>query len=188
MSGVTHSSGIRSGDGLVVLTWSLTGGSQCSDLLDNDDDGRADFPADPGCSSPTDVQEQDDQVGCPPITPGAVLCLVHGPEIAQYEVGTTTPAMEFGAVGYLDAYEFTAAGIRVTLPCVVLVADARTANACSAAGGRFVSRTAVLVNRSVGVPGISTDEPLAVVTVCEATLTATVAGFGVNSAPVYTLC
>lgn len=38
--------------------------SQCSDRLDNDGDRRTDFPADPGCSSPTDNSESPD----PPTT------------------------------------------------------------------------------------------------------------------------
>ena len=31
---------------------------QCSDTIDNDDDGAYDHPADPGCVSPTDVDER----------------------------------------------------------------------------------------------------------------------------------
>ncbi len=37
---------------------------QCSDGLDNDGDGLTDFPADPGCTSPTDNKELDDVHQC----------------------------------------------------------------------------------------------------------------------------
>ncbi len=36
----------------------------CSDGIDNDSDGRPDYPADPGCSSPTDTTETDAALPC----------------------------------------------------------------------------------------------------------------------------
>ena len=35
------------------------GRPQCSDGIDNDGDGKVDFPSDPGCSSPSDNSEVD---------------------------------------------------------------------------------------------------------------------------------
>jgi hypothetical protein len=37
--------------------------AQCSDGVDNDGDGKIDFPADPGCTSPTDDSEADTGAG-----------------------------------------------------------------------------------------------------------------------------
>src|SRR5436190_12386050 len=45
---------------------------QCSNQLDDDGDGKVDFPADPGCSSSTDNSESPDPVA-PPVTPPAAL-------------------------------------------------------------------------------------------------------------------
>ncbi len=45
----------------------VAGAQQCSDTIDNDDDGKIDFPADPGCSSATDNDETDPP---PPPPPG----------------------------------------------------------------------------------------------------------------------
>ena len=38
--------------------------AQCSDGTDNDGDGKIDFPADPGCSGPTDDDEADNKTEC----------------------------------------------------------------------------------------------------------------------------
>ena len=43
--------------------------AQCSDGLDNDSDGRVDFPADPGCSSAADDSESPDPPGPDPTPP-----------------------------------------------------------------------------------------------------------------------
>jgi len=42
----------------------LPSGAECSDHLDNDGDGRIDFPEDPGCSDPSDQSETDLSVQC----------------------------------------------------------------------------------------------------------------------------
>lgn len=53
-----------------TLSWSATTSSPpppaCSDLSDNDGDGKVDYPADPGCTGPSDNDETD-----PPPPPGA---------------------------------------------------------------------------------------------------------------------
>jgi hypothetical protein len=41
--------------------------SICSDGMDNDGDGKVDFPNDPGCSSLDDTDETD---ACPGVGPG----------------------------------------------------------------------------------------------------------------------
>ena len=55
---------------LDIATFPADGGTppQCSDGLDNDNDGKIDYPADPGCSSSTDNDETD-----PPVATSARL-------------------------------------------------------------------------------------------------------------------
>ena len=48
---------------LVVETVPATPDPHCSDALDNDGDGRVDFPQDPGCVSSTDGDETDPSIG-----------------------------------------------------------------------------------------------------------------------------
>lgn len=128
---------------------------------------------------------------CPPVQPGVVACLTPGSEVVRQtvrivSVGQTGPQHQ--VAGYVDAYRFTVAGITTTLPCVSLVADAAAPNPCAAAGGTFVSRTSVLVDQTVAEPVVSPGPAIATVRVCTATLTLTVSGFGINSAPAYTIC
>lgn len=54
---------------------------QCSDTLDNDNDGKTDFPADPGCEAATDDSESPDPAPVP-----ATLTLA--PKAATNDVGT----------------------------------------------------------------------------------------------------
>jgi hypothetical protein len=57
---------------------------QCSDGIDNDQDGRIDFPEDPGCESTEDNNEFDpSEFFCPTTT-----------SIVEYEEPTTTPIIE----------------------------------------------------------------------------------------------
>jgi hypothetical protein len=46
-------------DGTAVYTYALAQHPACSDKIDNDGDGKADFPTDPGCSAATDTNETD---------------------------------------------------------------------------------------------------------------------------------
>lgn len=47
--------------------------AQCQDSLDNDNDGKVDYPNDPGCSSATDNDETDVAPPPPPPPPGTLL-------------------------------------------------------------------------------------------------------------------
>ena len=101
----------------------------------------------------------------------------------------TAPTISHHVAGFVDAYLFQGpAGIQVTIPCIVLVADATTVNPCALAGGTFVSRTLTLVDQVADEQTVAGGPVVATVRVCQATLTATVLGFGVNSAPAFTLC
>jgi hypothetical protein len=46
-------------DGTAVYTYALVQHPACSDKIDNDGDGKIDYPADPGCSAATDTDETD---------------------------------------------------------------------------------------------------------------------------------
>jgi hypothetical protein len=46
-------------DGTGVYSYALAQHPACSDKIDNDGDGKADFPTDPGCSAATDTDETD---------------------------------------------------------------------------------------------------------------------------------
>jgi len=54
-------------DGTAVYTYTLAQFPACSDKVDNDNDGKIDSPADPGCSSPTDTDETDPPPPPPPL-------------------------------------------------------------------------------------------------------------------------
>ncbi len=179
----TYSSGIRSGNGQVVVTYFQP---QCSDGVDNDGDGRTDYPADPGCAN-----SQDDSEGVPcTTTAGVTTCvgLEAGAEIQQFTV--YEPGVYNGphdVAGYVDSYRFdTPGGGSVVLPCVVLVLDGATVDPCDTAGGTFVSRLLVLVD--LDVPEVSLGGALLTVRICAAELVATVNGLGVTSQPAYAIC
>jgi hypothetical protein len=44
--------------------WMADLAPDCSDGIDNDGDGLVDYPADPGCTSPTDTSEHDPTLPC----------------------------------------------------------------------------------------------------------------------------
>ncbi len=122
---------------------------------------------------------------CPSADPNVVACLTAGDVILHAALRTGTTGAPAVVAGYVDSYEFNVAGVRTTLPCVELVALALDVNPCALAGGTFVDRLAELI--------VSTDPSapapaLVSVTICEASLSVTVLGLGVNSAPAYTLC
>jgi hypothetical protein len=102
-------------------------------------------------------------------------------------VGVADPLASSGSVhvvGAVDTYRISLpTGGSATFPCVVLTADETGNTGCTAFGATYVSRVATLVDDyAVGAT------PLATVKVCAAALTATVAGFGVQDVPGYTLC
>lgn len=171
------------GAGGYTISFSGSPQTQCSDRVDNDADGHVDYPADPGCSSYTDTAEA---AGCPETAPGVVVCL--DPSTTFFEQPVTLVTVVGGSdniEGYLDVYRFTIAGVTTTLPCVTLRVDGGEVSPCALAGGTFVSRSGTLVSQPE--PGIG-PLPVATVRICHAELTATVFGFGVNSAEAYTVC
>jgi hypothetical protein len=167
--------------------------AECGDGIDNDLNGVADHPGDPGCSSPTDEDESspappsscnvaDTADTCVHLTTGDLYA-----EQAVYRVETVVTATHTVG-GYVEGYRFTVpSGGSVVVPCVRLVALSASANPCQAAGGTFVSRTATLVE-DVDQPWVAYGSPLATVRVCEATVTITVAGFGAEGFPALTTC
>jgi hypothetical protein len=54
-------------NGTSVYVYALTNFPACSDKVDNDNDGKIDSAADPGCSSPTDTDETDPPPPPPPL-------------------------------------------------------------------------------------------------------------------------
>ena len=54
-------------DGTAVYQYALAQHPACSDKIDNDNDGKIDAPADPGCSSATDTDETDPPPPPPPL-------------------------------------------------------------------------------------------------------------------------
>jgi hypothetical protein len=118
-------------------------------------------------------------------TAGVVACLAPSSEITRVTaysvdstVGTTLPVY-----GYVDLYRFVLPTTTVTLPCTV----SGGLNPCATAGGTYVSRFATLINTSVVVPSGQL-VPIAAVAVCNATLTLTVDGIGINAAPAISVC
>jgi hypothetical protein len=71
-----------------------------------------------------------------------------------------------------------------------VVVGSTNANPCQSAGGTFVNRVATLYDDSVDLPsaGLDTPIPVATVKVCQATVTFTVAGIGIEDVPAYTVC
>ena len=158
--------------------------AQCSDGIDNDQDGNVDFPADPGCSSPSDSTESvpctSDGV-CAGISPNTTTQLVR-----VYNVNEV-PGTVHAVAGYEDLYRFTLPnGTVVNLPCVVLVADTTVTNPCADNNGVFVSRQNVLVNQSVAEPVVQQGAQLAAI--CAGELVLTVDNIGIASARAYTVC
>jgi hypothetical protein len=126
---------------------------------------------------------------CPDAVPGVVLCVAaEGPVVTLSvpSVNTTSNA-QHQIAGYVDSYRFAlVTGGSVTVPCVTLTADATSTDACALAGGVFVSRIVTLVNTTADEPELGA--PSVQVSVCSASLTATVLGFGATGVPVYTVC
>ena len=66
---------------IVAPTATATPKSQCSDGIDNDGDGKIDFPADPGCSGPGDNKEGNqmldisNKVAATVISGGEAVCV-----------------------------------------------------------------------------------------------------------------
>jgi hypothetical protein len=163
--------------------------AECEDGVDNDLDGRTDYGSDPGCSNANDTTESDAPPGdCTDVAGNDVCVAVEAGTVFQNVAVTTVPTATHHVVGTVDIYRFDLpTGGNVTVPCVVLTVNATTANPCATAGGTFVSRDSTLVDRTESQPGPSTSgTPLA--SICNAQVTVTVRGIGVNDFPAFTLC
>jgi hypothetical protein len=145
----------------------------------------------------TDVPGVPD-VGTPPgsgcnlvNTLGVCVGLEAGAEIERVTV--REPVVGFtdgpGVVGRVEQWRLPLpTGGSVLLPCVVLTVDGQGSNGCSLLGASYVSTVSVLVNDDVPIPTAGFGDVLATVGLCEAQLTATVVGFGVEDVPAVTLC
>lgn len=86
--------------------------------------------------------------------------------------------------GFVDRYAFALPdGAVAHVPCVALLADAADINPCVLAGGTFEERVLPLIERDANEPTTSDD-----VKICEAKLTATVLGFGLEGVSFVALC
>jgi hypothetical protein len=132
----------------------------------------------PFCLTTVDVDT------CAP-TAGVVACLAPSGEITRVTAyaPSTTVGTALPVYGYVDLYRFTLPTTTVTLPCTVVGG----LNPCATAGGTYVSRFATLIDTSVVVPSGQLD-PIATLGVCNATLTLTVDGIGIDAAPAVSVC
>jgi Ca2+-binding RTX toxin-like protein len=77
--------------------------ADCSDGLDNDGDGKTDFPDDPGCSSAGDTSEVDDGGGTDPPGGGDDVTICHKPdEPAEKETIKVNQGALQGHLGHGD--------------------------------------------------------------------------------------
>lgn len=92
-------------------------------------------------------------------------------------------------VGAIDTYRFPLpVGGSVLLPCVVLTVNNLGASDCELAGGTFENRFALLVDQSADQPSIGLTDPIVSVGLCDARVTVTASGFGVEDFPAVTVC
>jgi hypothetical protein len=173
-----------------VAGYSLTFGptSQCSDGVDNDSDGAADYPNDPGCGGYDDTSEG---VACS-ASLGLTICAGVNSGTINDEVPVPVVAVRPGTthsiVGRVDEYLFRLpTGGSVALPCVVLTRDSVSDNACAKAGGTYDSTILELAPVQVTEQWPAIEE-LTRVTICNGELVATVNGLGIRSLPLLTLC
>lgn len=158
-----------------TLTFSGQPPAVCSDTIDNDGDGKVDYPDDPGCSSPGDPTE-----GCQPTAPGVVACLEPG---AFYQSFGSAGSPGASLAGYVDLYRFVLPGdVTTNVPCIALKEGSTFANPCATLGGTFLSRQSTLFELDPASSGPGA------VRICRAELTATVMGAGIQSAPAYAPC
>lgn len=159
---------------------------QCNDGIDNDGNGVADYPQDPGCTSSADNGEGEWAAqACNPAellyvcltadrTAEPVTYTAYLPDRAPAEVAA-----------HLDVYRFALpAGGSADLPCVTVTGGP---DACAQAGGTLLRRLASL-GTGAFVPGGEDVNALATVRVCEAELVALVHYVGVSSFPAHTVC
>jgi hypothetical protein len=166
---------------------------ECSDGVDNDLNGATDYPADPGCASPSDTDEAGAPSGDCPLVLGVPVCTKLTTGGMRQPVAVSNVAIGVAAtyhvVGRVDIYRFALpTGGNVTLPCVVLTNNATTVDPCRAAGGSYVSTTSVLYDDIVEQPSVGPSGTLVSAGICDATVTITAGGFGVEDFPLFTIC
>jgi hypothetical protein len=153
---------------------------QCSDGVDNDLDGRTDYPDDPDCTSPSGALEAGAPgTSCPDVSVLVPVCVSYTPGTTRTPYTVYAPTTAGGSVvAHVDRYQFTLPnGATTAVPCVVVDG---TPDACSAAGGTYLDTMAALG------PALST--PVTTVYVCDANLVATADDLGLTSFPAYALC
>lgn len=120
---------------------------------------------------------------CANLSTGSVVQEVSVPGVTLGSAGSHRVA------GYVDRYRFiTPGGVALVLPCVVLTANATTVNPCAAAGGTFDSRFLTLLDNTVSQPTVGVGDPILTARVCDARVTLTAAGFGVENFGLLTVC
>ena len=157
----------------VTVTMLAPSTTECSDRIDNDGDGVADYPGDAGCSSAADTSEDDSP--CTTLN-GNEVCydVVKGALRDRYSA--TVPGWAHGdVVAYLRFYRFNVMGVPIPVPCVDVVAGGGTVSACKEAHGRFTGSERPLYDLPYDLPDHTTRDDL-VVRVCDAVLTVTVNG------------
>lgn len=131
--------------------------------------------------------------GCNLVNTAGVCVNIANDSVIQratvYNVETGTSGTHT-VVGSVQQWRFPLpTGGSVVLPCVVLTANGLGNGGCSVAGGAYVGTVATLVDEDVPQPsaGFGTT-PLLSVGICEARVTATAAGFGVEEVPLVSVC
>ncbi|MDQ1711547.1 MAG: hypothetical protein QOE45_997 [Frankiaceae bacterium] len=119
------------------------------------------------------------------------LSVTPGERIQTVSVGgvTTVPGLANHVVGSVDLFRFDLpTGGSAVLPCAEVTFNATVVSPCRTAGGTFVGHVATLYDGPLDVPSVSVGVPLVSAGLCEALVTAKVAGIGVEDVPAYTLC
>lgn len=185
-SPTSYFSGVQSGSGRVVVSYTVP---QCRDGVDNDGDGRTDYPGDAGC---TDANDTSESAPCTTAA-GVTICAgLSAGEVVQ-QVAVTPPGVEVTSqpartVGWVENFRFDVEGVIVTVPCVVLVVNGSPVSPCATAGGEVRDRIATLTVPPLPGATVVPGTEIEIANVCEAELTASVNGIGVNSAPAFTVC
>ena len=89
--------------------------------------------------------------------------------------------------GRVDLYQFALpGGASATVPCVVVSVGGTSVDGCASAGGTFVSTLATLLDAEETPPALGGSA--ATIRLCNARLSATIAGIGVQNVPAVGVC
>ena len=153
----------------------------CSDGVDNDADGHADYPSDGSCDGTYGGSEGECSVGAVASVCASVVPTGPGETYALLAPGVTTSPL---ATGGIYRYRLTLPnGAVITTLCAVV----NTSDPCAAVGERTIDPAVVLLE-NVLAPEAGEPEPYLTITLCGADLTLTVDGLGLSSFPAYTAC